>query len=679
MARSQKIIVLGVDGMDPRLTRKYVDMGIMPNVKRYIEAGAQRHDLVMLGGAPTVTPPMWTTLATGAYANVHGITGFSRHTPSNPGELSYNIDSRLCEAEQLWNVTAEAGLKTLVWHWPGSAWPPSSDSENLLVVDGTSPGSVGMSVNQCEKDFLVVADVNNTEATFVTEQSTGASKACIIEDLDLDDEEGGEQKKPQKPNPIKVITKFEETCGYATELYIDRQLSPIKDASGWAAAPEGAKEFIVLPSNGLLRRPALILKNEQGIYDSVAIYKSKKAEEPLAVLKVGVPVVQVVDEIIKDGQKMPMCNRNLLLVELAEDGSNLKLYASPAMDMTNDSVWHPKRILKDVSENVGFAPPTTVLGAQSDLLINKIMLPMWDITANWQADAILHLIESEDLDVIFSHYHAVDIEEHNFIRRMAPLPTAKVTPDQAEKWMRDLYVQTDNYLGRFLHLLDEGWTVFIVSDHAQVAPKNGIELLFDMTGLCTPIMQELGYTVLKKDKDGHDLHEIDWTKTRAYIEREGHLYLNLKGRDKHIVDGVEIDGIVDPADQYELEEQIMTDLYGYKSKITGHRIVSVALRNRDAVLLGQGGPQAGDICCWMAEGYNADHADCLSTTYGEYDTSVSPIFIAAGKGLKKGFETNRIIRQVDMAATIAVLAGVRQAAQCEGAPVYPIFEEPVID
>ena len=67
----------------------------------------------------------------------------------------------------MWNVTAEAGLKTLVWHWPGSAWPPSSDSENLYVVDGTSPGSVGMSVNQCEKDFLVVADVETTETSFV--------------------------------------------------------------------------------------------------------------------------------------------------------------------------------------------------------------------------------------------------------------------------------------------------------------------------------------------------------------------------------------------------------------------------------------------------------------------------------------------------------------------------------
>ena len=69
------------------------------------------------------------------------------------------------------------------------------------------------------------------------------------------------------------------------------------------------------------------------------------------------------------------------------------------------------------------------------------------------------------------------------------------------------------------------------------------------------------------------------------------VYLNIKGRDKHtLADGTVIDGIVDPADKYELEEQIMTDLYSLKSPETGHRIVSVALRNKDAVLLGQGGP-----------------------------------------------------------------------------------------
>ena len=60
-AMTEKIIVLGVDGMDPRLTRKYVDMGLMPNVQKYLERGSARKDLVMLGGQPTITPPMWTT------------------------------------------------------------------------------------------------------------------------------------------------------------------------------------------------------------------------------------------------------------------------------------------------------------------------------------------------------------------------------------------------------------------------------------------------------------------------------------------------------------------------------------------------------------------------------------------------------------------------------------------
>ena len=31
--QSRKVAVLGVDAMDPRLTRKYVDMGIMPTLK----------------------------------------------------------------------------------------------------------------------------------------------------------------------------------------------------------------------------------------------------------------------------------------------------------------------------------------------------------------------------------------------------------------------------------------------------------------------------------------------------------------------------------------------------------------------------------------------------------------------------------------------------------------------
>lgn len=105
--------------------------------------GAANVHYEMIGGHPTVTPPMWTTLATGASPYVHGVTDFFKRG-DNIGDAVYNFDSRNCQAEQYWNVTVEAGLKTLVWHWPGSSWPPSSDSPNLMVVDGTQPEGVNM-------------------------------------------------------------------------------------------------------------------------------------------------------------------------------------------------------------------------------------------------------------------------------------------------------------------------------------------------------------------------------------------------------------------------------------------------------------------------------------------------------------------------------------------------------
>lgn len=76
-ARADKILLLGVDGLDPRLTRKYVDMGLMPNVKKYIETGAQRHDLVLLGGHPTVTHAYWTKMSTIMIIEQRFFIGFS--------------------------------------------------------------------------------------------------------------------------------------------------------------------------------------------------------------------------------------------------------------------------------------------------------------------------------------------------------------------------------------------------------------------------------------------------------------------------------------------------------------------------------------------------------------------------------------------------------------------------
>ena len=49
-------------------------------------------------------------------------------------------------------------MKTLVFHWPGSSWPPTSDSENLHVIEGTQPSALNYGVAGLDRGFLFFFD-----------------------------------------------------------------------------------------------------------------------------------------------------------------------------------------------------------------------------------------------------------------------------------------------------------------------------------------------------------------------------------------------------------------------------------------------------------------------------------------------------------------------------------------
>ena len=685
MAKATKVAVLGVDAMDPRLTRKYIDMGIMPNTKKILEAGAAREDLVLLGALPTVTPPQWTTLATGAYPSTHGITAFYRQG-GDLDMVNLNFDSTKCHAEQMWNVTAEAGKKTLVWHWPGSAWPPSSDSENLHVVDGTSPGGVNMSSAQVDGEFIVMASDKNDTIEYRSGAMTDAKVPCVVTGLGDDkpkQKSGGMaslmQRKMEDGFRLYIVNPNKDGQGGSNAIPADIAFSSIKPAEKWAAdVPADAKEFVVLLSGGLIRRPALVLKGEDGKYDHIAIYKNKKQAEPMVTMKNREYVRDIVDDCMK-GDDMIKATRDMRVLEIAEDGSRVKMWVSASMNISADMMWHPRALYQEIVDNVGYPSPCSTLGFGDFELIYDCMHQCWEHVADFQADSLNYLMENNGYEVVFSHFHAPDLQKHMFIRDLAK-GTENTTAEQYEFIMQEIYRQTDRYLGKFVHFLDEGWTLMVVSDHAQVCPKHGLRGLGD-TGCNIQIMEDLGYTVREVNPEtGKKKRRMDWTKTTAVANREMHIYVNLKGRDQHPVkdaDGNEIiiDGLIDPADKYEFEEQLITDLYNIKDKETGKRIIAWALRNKDAIALGLGGPDSGDIIYCMAEGYEHDHDDSMATALGECDTSAGPIFLAAGPGIKKGVYTDRMIRQVDVAPTIASIMGMRMPAQCEGAPIYQIIED----
>lgn len=664
-ARSSKILVIGIDGMDARLTKHHLDEGKMPNLQKLLDRGSARADLELLGALPTITPPMWTTLATGAYPITHGITDFWRQDPEHLDTFGYNLDSRNCQAEQLWNVFAEAGKKTLVWHWPGSSWPPTSKSENLHVVDGTQPEGVNMGIGQVDGEYIAAASEAIPEVTFRNKVGN-SSMMCVITDMETGQAADGVAYDDYVSSPdIKNILIKRSDSGDWTNTMLDASLSPIKPAVGWLDAPEGAKECTILFSRGLLRRVALILPNEQGVYDRLAIYKNKKADQPLVVIRKNEFVQDVLDEAIKKEQTYQV-TRNMRLLDMAEDGSSLRMWVSAAMNTQENTLWHPQRLYTEVVQNVGYPQPASNLGYSDKQLVVDCMEENWMRTMKWQADALNFLIESEGYDMIFSHIHNDDGEKHMFLAQCNGHPTGPLSPEEYEEILLNVSLQNDYYIGRFLHLLDEGWTIFLVSDHGLVSSENHGNDMIAGAVLVEPF-RSMGYTEVLKDEQGNDLKEIDWTKTKAIMTRMNMIYINLKGRNST--------GIVEPEDQFALEEEIITNLYNYRDSRTGKRSVSIALRNRDAKLLGLGGPECGDIIVFHAQGYNSEHGDSLSTIYGCAHTSTSPIFAAAGAGIKAGYITERIIREVDVAPTIAVLGGVRMPRQCEGAPAYQIFDQ----
>lgn len=687
---TDKLLLLGIDGMDPRFTKRLVNEGKMPNLKKMMDMGSCRDDLMLLGAIPTVTPPMWATLATGCYPMTHGITEYNAAAEKDRDVSLGSFSSCFLKAEPLWNITAKAGKKTFVMHWPGGSFPPTIDSENLITVDGSSPGACCAWSSVRDDDMLYIASTLATKPSYkplsaVTSDIKGDEKLKFAMPKGM----RGGVSEASKERLKKYREWYKEQIsvnGYEPDdsfimdsLIFDKGLmweladwptgcsiSPIVTPFDWEFdIPDGAKEFEITSLHGKLHRVALILKNPDGVYDSVAIFKNKATSKPVTTLKND--EFTGVYDVIPSENGEERVYRNMRLLKIAEDGSYVRIWASRGMSCEDDSVWFPKSLFKEVVDRFGPPQPTSQMSGNDADLILKCNNEQWIRSAEWQSNVLHYMIQEKGVEVIFSHFHNVDMQGHNYMKYLKSRDTSKYDESEVVKFAEATYKVADDYIGSFLHLLNEGWTIFVFSDHGLVCAENEGVPLGDNAGICVEPFRSMGYTVLQKNSDGKEIPEIDWTKTKAIMTHNNSIYLNIKGRDPH--------GIVDADDKYELEEQIITDLYGYTDKKTGKRIVSLALHNKDAILLGLGGPYGADIEFVVHESFAVDHGSGLSTAWGHNDTSLSPIFLAAGSGIKQNYRTSRYIREVDVAPTAAVLLGVDIPEQCEGAPAYQIFTE----
>ncbi|MHA1272585.1 MAG: alkaline phosphatase family protein [Promethearchaeota archaeon] len=139
-SKKLKLIVMGVDGAIPYLLDSFLKENALPNIANLIENGVK---MEALSSPPCDTPTNWTTIATGASTEMHGITSFYLHIPGEPLDLglkerSRTQLSRYCKAEYFWDIAEKNNYIPYVVNYP-SGWPGNLKKGQITILVWPTP------------------------------------------------------------------------------------------------------------------------------------------------------------------------------------------------------------------------------------------------------------------------------------------------------------------------------------------------------------------------------------------------------------------------------------------------------------------------------------------------------------------------------------------------------------
>lgn len=176
----KKVLVLGIDGMDPRLAEQMMRDGSLPNFEKLAEQGSF---MPLNTSFPPHSPVAWTSIATGNNPGKHNIFDFIRRNVRNympelslsktvSGIAGTDYESYV-DSDPFWRLTTNNGLATNIIRWP-MTFPPERIEGNMLSglgvpdIKGFLSGYAYYTSNKSsgsEKDTnkVVIVDVDGSE------------------------------------------------------------------------------------------------------------------------------------------------------------------------------------------------------------------------------------------------------------------------------------------------------------------------------------------------------------------------------------------------------------------------------------------------------------------------------------------------------------------------------------
>jgi predicted AlkP superfamily phosphohydrolase/phosphomutase/Flp pilus assembly protein TadD len=125
-----KVIVLGLDGLDPHAIDLLMSEGRLPNFARLRQHGAYGK---LKASPPLLSPVLWTTIATGKTPDQHGIGHFVAIDNATGAELP--ATSTLRRVKAIWSIASDADRSVATVGW-WATWPPEQ-LNGVVVSDHT--------------------------------------------------------------------------------------------------------------------------------------------------------------------------------------------------------------------------------------------------------------------------------------------------------------------------------------------------------------------------------------------------------------------------------------------------------------------------------------------------------------------------------------------------------------
>ncbi len=512
-APKKRLIVLGVDGMDPVLLQQYMREGKTPNLAKLAAKGS-------FGKLGTSTPPQspvaWSNFITGMLSEEHGIYDFVHRNPKDRspylstskteepklmhvGDFVVPLGNAKVEllrvGEAFWEVLGEHGVPSTVFKIPANYPPKPSQLTNAVSGMGT-PDLLGT--------YGTFQVYTNDRALSETKPSGGR-----MHFLPFDSYDRAKAQLTGPPNPLKSARALLTT---PLSIAVDRKLQQavvevgdevsilkVGEWSGWI--PVHFELSTVLPNVS-----GMVLLHLKSISPKVVLYVSPINLDPTA-------------------PAQPISDEGPYLGDLAAQFGRFYTQGMPE---------DTKALEAGILSDAAFLQQAEIVFAERKRLFR------------WH-------LKNHKSGLLFFYFSSVDQISHVFWRALDP--DAKPEVARYSNVIPDTYAKIDKLVGEAMATLDENTDLVVMSDHGFAPWKVKFHL--------NTWLKEMGYLHTYPDRpfvSGSWAH-IDWSRTRAYAVGLNQLFVNLKGREPQ--------GQVDQSDRDALVAELSEKLLAFRDPDTG--------------------------------------------------------------------------------------------------------------